>query len=218
MEKIKICKNGPYIVSGNLPLNEDIVEYDEKGFPLTTKKGKSFPDQKEYSLCRCGHSCNKPFCDGSHRSNNFDGTENQNAKQKYEDLADRIDGPDLILKDATDLCAGAAFCERAGGVWFLTEDSNNPESKKTAIEEACCCPSGRLVAIDKKTGKTIEPELEPSIGISKDGPLCVKGGVPVESVDGFTYEVRNRLTLCRCGKSQNKPFCDGSHSDWKSEK
>ena len=33
----------------------------------------------------------------------------------------------------------------------------------------------------------------------------------MESADGTTYEIRNRVTLCRCGASQNKPFCDGSH-------
>ncbi|MCJ7713336.1 CDGSH iron-sulfur domain-containing protein, partial [Candidatus Bathyarchaeota archaeon] len=43
------------------------------------------------------------------------------------------------------------------------------------------------------------------------GPIWVKGGVIVESSDGTSYEVRNRQTLCRCGKSENKPFCDGTH-------
>lgn len=45
----------------------------------------------------------------------------------------------------------------------------------------------------------------------RDGPLWVRGGIPVESSDGATYEVRNRVTLCRCGRSSNKPFCDGTH-------
>jgi CDGSH-type Zn-finger protein len=45
------------------------------------------------------------------------------------------------------------------------------------------------------------------------GPIGFRGGIPVESSDGTTSEVRNRQTLCRCGKSQNKPFCDGSHID-----
>lgn len=66
MAKIKIAKNGPYLVSGSLPLNEDIVEYDQDGFPLSTKKGNSFPSQENYSLCLCGKSKNKPFCDASH--------------------------------------------------------------------------------------------------------------------------------------------------------
>jgi CDGSH-type Zn-finger protein len=39
----------------------------------------------------------------------------------------------------------------------------------------------------------------------------VKGGVPVESADASVFENRNRVTLCRCGGSKNKPFCDGTH-------
>ena len=80
----------------------------------------------------------------------------------------------------------------------------------------CECPSGRLVAHDRD-GKAIEPDFEPSIGLVHDtqaakmGPLWVRGGIQVESADGKPYEVRNRVTLCRCGKSRNKPFCDGSH-------
>ena len=35
--------------------------------------------------------------------------------------------------------------------------------------------------------------------------------IAVTAPDGETYEVRNRVTLCRCGASMNKPFCDGSH-------
>jgi CDGSH-type Zn-finger protein len=51
------------------------------------------------------------------------------------------------------------------------------------------------------------------IGVITDGPLWVRGGVRVVAADGTSYEVRNRTTLCRCGHSRNKPFCDGSHED-----
>jgi CDGSH-type Zn-finger protein len=73
------------------------------------------------------------------------------------------------------------------------------------------------VVWDKKTGKPIEPNFKPSISLLEDtgkrvsGPIWVKDGIPVESSDGKEYEIRNRVTLCRCGKSRNKPFCDGSH-------
>jgi hypothetical protein len=106
---------------------------------------------------------------------------------------------------------------RAGGIWNLTERSGIPEAKETAIEEAFNCPSGRLVVRDRKSGEIIEPELEKSIVVieypakGEHGPLWVRGGIPVVSSDGRQYTVRNRLTLCRCGKSHNKPFCDGSH-------
>ena len=210
MAKIKVSKNGPYLVSGNLPINEDIVEYDKDDNPLKTKKGKLISD-KDCALCRCGQSGNKPFCDGTHALVNFDGTENPEAKEEYENQVEILDGPDLILKDAPHLCAGAGFCHRAGGTWNLTQNSDNPRAKKTAIEEACCCPSGRLVACDKKTGKPIEPKFDQSIGIPDGGPFAVKGGVSIESGDGSVYSTRNRVTLCRCGKSKNKPYCDGSH-------
>ena len=49
----------------------------------------------------------------------------------------------------------------------------------------------------------------PEAGTS--GPIWVKGGIPIESADGTEYETRNRVTLCRCGQSKNKPFCDGAH-------
>ena len=62
-----------------------------------------------------------------------------------------------------------------------------------------------------------EPPFDPAIGLIEDpvikvsGPIWVKGGIRIESSDGSSYEIRNRVTLCRCGQSQNKPFCDGTH-------
>jgi CDGSH-type Zn-finger protein len=97
------------------------------------------------------------------------------------------------------------------------EKSDDPRLKQLAIEEAGNCPSGRLVAWGKMSGQPLEPKFEPSISVTEDtvqkvsGPLWVKGGVEIEAADGFSYEVRNRVTLCRCGRSVNKPFCDGNH-------
>ncbi len=170
---------------------------------------------ESYALCRCGQSNNKPFCDGAHTRIQFDGTE-EATHTPYLEQASEIGGPGLKLTDAQDFCAEARFCQRAGGTWKLTKQSSNPDARQKAIEEACDCPSGRLVAWDQN-GKAIEPDFEPSIGLVEDtqagqmGPLWVRGGIPIESADGTTYEIRNRVTLCRCGKSSNKPFCDGSH-------
>ena len=122
---------------------------------------------------------------------------------------------ELILRDVVELCSGARFCDVGGGTWVLTEKSDDPAAKQKAIQQTFDCPSGRLVAIDKDTGKPIEPLFEKSISATEDqvsgisGPLWVKGGIPVESSDGTMYEIRNRVTLCRCGRSANKPFCDG---------
>jgi len=213
--KIKITKNGPYVVSGGVPLSEQIVCIDADGQCHGWKEGQKYAEQESYALCRCGRSRNKPFCDGSHNKAKFDGTEEAN-RSLYLEKANEIVGPGLKLTDAEDLCVGARFCHRAGGTWKLTERSGDPEAKQTAVEEACDCPSGRLVAWEKD-GKAIEPGFRQSIGLVQDvqtekpGPIWVRGGIPIEAEDGTTYEQRNRVTLCRCGKSSNKPFCDGSH-------
>jgi CDGSH-type Zn-finger protein len=214
--KIIVSKDGPYLVSGGLPLDKQIIATDKDGRPEAWKKGDSYPAFEKYSLCRCGQSKGKPYCDGTHARIGFIGTETA-SRRKYEEQANTISGPKLDLKDAVELCALGRFCERAGGVWALTRHSDKPESRKAAIQEACDCPSGRLLAIDKKSGKGIEPRFKPSISLVEDpgtgtsGPIWVKGGVPIESQDGKKYETRNRVALCRCGNSGNKPFCNGSH-------
>jgi len=214
--KIIITKNGPYKVSGNLPLAKEISLLDKDGTPCNWKKEEKYPDKENYFLCRCGNSCNKPFCDGTHMKINFDGTETA-TKEKYIEQVEKIVGPEIDLTDVESFCSNARFCHKAGGAWALTENSDNPESKKLAIQEACDCPSGRLVAWDKKSGKQIEPDFQQSISLIEDpgadvsGPIWVKGKIDVESEEKGGYESRNRVTLCRCGKSKNKPFCDGSH-------
>ena len=75
------------------------------------------------------------------------------------------------------------------------------------------CPSGTLAWAPTRDADEVEPTLEPGVAISNDGPIWARGGVPVIGPDGERYEVRNRQTLCRCGHSGNKPFCDGTHKE-----
>ncbi len=189
---------------------------DKEGTALEWRLDQKFPLLEKCGLCRCGHSKNKPFCDSTHLKIGFVGTETA-GDEEYLDQPKVFEGAGITLTDVEAVCASARFCHRAGGIWNIIKDSHDPQMKRTIIEEACDCPSGRLVVHDKKTGKAIEPDLEksivaiedPQVGVS--GPLWVRGSIPVESEEGKTYCVRNRMTLCRCGKSQNKPFCDSSH-------
>jgi len=213
---ITVCKNGPYLVSGGVPLLEKIIKYDAKRDTCQWEDGRTFPVQNTYALCRCGQSHKKPFCDGTHLKVNFDGTEAPPGEPCLKNAVEIV-GPGLRLTDAKDLCASARFCHRGGGIWALIPTSDNPADKKIAIEITADCPSGRLVVSDVTTGKPIEPTFEPSIVLIEDpymnvsGPLWVRGGIPITSSDGTLYVIRNRVTLCRCGKSRNKPFCDSSH-------
>jgi CDGSH-type Zn-finger protein len=217
---ITIAKNGPYIVKGGVPLQKELEVPDREGIPCRWETAGKYPAGETYALCRCGKSGKMPFCDGAHAKSGFDGTETA-PMEKFMDKAEIIKGPGMDMADNEKLCSTGLFCHRAGDAWTLVEKSADPEAKKTAVQEACDCPSGRLVALDKKTGEPVEPAFEPSIGVIEDpfrknsGPFWVKGGIPVISASGKTYEIRNRVTLCRCGESKNKPFCDGTHCEIK---
>jgi CDGSH-type Zn-finger protein len=215
--RVVVTKNGPYVVSGKVPLTVQVIRPNEEGLSWNWEEAATLEAGAEYELCRCGHSKNKPFCDGSHARVHFDGTETA-SRQPYARQAESIDGPTLLLEDAEELCAFARFCDPGGKIWNLIGRSSDPEARKLAIREGMSCPAGRLVVRDKKSGTVVEPELPPSIGIVEDpalgvsGPLWVRGRIRIESEDGKPYELRNRVTLCRCGASVNKPFCNGSHA------
>jgi CDGSH-type Zn-finger protein len=218
--KVKVAKDGPYLVSGGLPLRKQTIGANSAGESAKWIAGESIPAAAQYALCRCGQSAKKPFCDGSHSKSKFDGTETA-SRDSYREQAKVLEGPAMSLTDAERLCAFARFCDAHGQIWNLVEETQMPQARKNFVQEAHDCPSGRLVAWDKATGKALEPKFEPSIGLVEDpvsgcsGPLWLRGGVEVTSADGFHYEVRNRVTLCRCGASQNKPFCDGTHASIK---
>jgi CDGSH-type Zn-finger protein len=215
--KIQVTKNGPYMVTGNVPLYKMTIKCDGKtNMPIEWLLAEKYITQNTYALCRCGQSSNKPFCDGTHIKINFNGAE-EFDNVPYEQMAKTIDGPELALKDAEILCASARFCHRGGDIWDQIPQTYDLKIKENCVRNECDCPSGRLVVIDKATGKAIEPKLDQSIGVIEDpsmgigGPLWIRGGIPVFSADGKPYEIRNRATLCRCGKSTIKPYCDSSH-------
>ncbi len=216
-QRIVISENGPYHVYGSIPLRVQEIVPNEAGLSWDWKEGKQFKTSGEYKLCRCGQSANKPFCDGSHKRFRFDGEETA-SRIPYARQAETFVGQTLILNDQENLCAFARFCDPGGKIWGLIEHTDNPEARELVIREAMHCPAGRLTIQDRQTLKAIEEPLEPAIGLVEDialgcsGPVWVQGGIQIESADGKRYEKRNRVTLCRCGASDNKPFCNGSHA------
>lgn len=213
--RITVGANGPYFVEGGVPLVRAEIVVNAEGEAVAWRETGRIDAGDTYLLCRCGQSHTKPFCDFTHISIGFDGTETA-GHEPFERMAANIGSPYLDLHDARRLCAEARFCDRAGGLWNLVSRCDDPEIRALAIEEAQLCPSGRYVACDSD-GNPLEPELEPSIVLVEDpqlgvsGPIFVRGGIEIVDADGEPYEVRNRVTLCRCGESANKPFCDGSH-------
>jgi CDGSH-type Zn-finger protein len=218
--RVVISKDGPYLVTGSPPLSRQTIITDSDGGSEKWQEGETFAVQKNYALCRCGQSKNKPFCDGTHTKIGFDGTETA-SREPYSEQANVIDGPMMLLSDAESLCAFGRFCDTHGGVWNLVARTDEATIRATVLRQPKNCPAGRLVAWDKATGKPVEHHLPISIGLVEDpeqqcsGPIWLRGGIAVVSADGFEYEVRNRITLCRCGQSRNKPLCDGTHASIK---
>lgn len=210
---IKILKNGPYLVSGEVPLVEKIITPQGKGYIY--EAGDAYPLKERYSLCRCGESKNHPYCDGEHSKCDFNGEETADPRP-FRERAEKLSGKIFDLYDDY-RCALARFCHRdSGDAWELALGCKEDDLREEAIKAVTECPAGRL-ELEDKNGNLLEPVLEPGIDVLQDsekyvsGPLYVKGKISLQSSSGEFYESRNRYTLCRCGHSKSKPFCDGRH-------
>jgi len=214
--KINIVENGPFIVDKDVPVKEVASKADKdggvSGFVELKEVGEA---GKAKYLCRCGHSKNKPFCDGEHTRIRFDGTET-NDRKKYLEKATLFRGKVYDALVSEDLCAVARFCDVGAGMGKAL-NSTDEADVENVVHGGYGCPAGRIVLVDKETGQPIEPDLEKEVYLIEDaplshsGPVYVRGGIQVIGADGYEYEVRNRMTLCRCGESKNTPFCDSTH-------
>ena len=216
--RIEIKKDGPYFVFGSLPLGEEVITPVRHHYEYAAGEQVTPPDAEEYHLCRCGRSDNAPFCDGSHVASGFDGSETALNVPYLQRLTGIVEGKTMVLLD-DGRCAFARFCHRDDGdVWTLTTKDEDPHLRSEAIIAASECPAGRLVAVSSDAGRQVlEAEASPAVVILQDpekgvsAGIAVRGPVQIVSADGENYEVRNRVDLCRCGESSNKPFCHASH-------
>src|SRR5260370_13489400 len=197
VQKIVIAEDGPYIVSGSVPLAVQVITPNEEGLSWDWVEGKSVRWAAKDNLCGCGRSKTKPFCDGTHAAIGFDGEETA-SRVPLARQSETYDGPTMPLSDAEELCAFARFCDPGGKIWSLIEATDHPGAGELVIREAMRGPAGRLVLHDKKTHKDLEEPLPPSIGVVDDpvpgwsGPLWVRGGLTIEAADGTRHETRNR--------------------------
>jgi CDGSH-type Zn-finger protein/uncharacterized Fe-S cluster protein YjdI len=222
-KRIVITQNGPYVVEGDVPLVSKTQVVSELGEPLTWRKdGEIAVSQGEYHLCRCGQSSNRPFCDGTHRKVEFDGTETSDTTVigARKSAIPRSTG--IIVEKNSSLCMLSGYCEfKDTGLSRLVAATQDTKMRSLIIAMVERCPSGALTYRIENDGPDIEPDLPQQIAVTTEvtsfgpiaGPLWVTGGIPIERSDGQPFEPRNRVTLCNCGHSCNKPLCDGTHRD-----
>ena len=212
-QKITVRPRGPYLVRGSVPLVRKSQVETEYGEPYDWKTDSELETGDTYRLCRCGQSKAKPFCDGTHTLVSFEGEETADdgpisSREKV------FKGEEIVVKDDHSLCVHAGYCgTRLTNVWQMLKESGDPDVRAKIITMVELCPSGTLMFAPDENSEKIEPELAKEVSVVDNGPLWISGGIPIERRDGKSVEVRNRVTLCRCGASGNKPFCDGMHKE-----
>ncbi len=208
---ITAAPNGPYLVRGGLPLYRRRAVQSEHGEPLAWETTEAVETKATYALCRCGESSNKPFCDGTHARVGF--TADDTASGTYDERSSVLGGTGITVRDDRSICVHAGFCgTRVANVWGQVAETGESTVRAQVIAMIEKCPSGALT-FAFEPDSDVEPLYATSVAVTDDGPLWVTGGVPVTVADGTALEVRNRMTLCRCGASGNKPLCDGSHKE-----
>ena len=206
---ITVAANGPYLVSGGLPLRRRRDVQSELGEPMTWATTSTMETKDRYALCRCGQSGNKPFCDGTHARNGFQAEDT--AGGTYDERAEVVGG-DVNVRYDQGICVHAGFCgTTVTNVWEQAAKTGDTAARMHAISMIEHCPSGALTY--QLDGVDNEPLMPQAIAVISDGPLWITAGVPIINSDGTQLEARNRVTLCRCGASANKPLCDGAHKE-----
>jgi CDGSH-type Zn-finger protein/truncated hemoglobin YjbI len=204
---VQAMRNGPYLVT-NAPWLTDYLGARSRPAP-------------QLALCRCGASAIKPFCDGSHARIGF--TEAKDPK-RVADRRDTYAGQQLTVFDNRGICQHSGFCtDRLPAVFrsraepFVAPSGGRMDEIIRAVRD---CPSGALSyaidAIEARDQVDWNDAREPGIEVTRDGPYRITGKIPLTDADGNPAapgqgSSLEHYALCRCGHSQNKPFCSGMH-------
>jgi len=189
--------NGPYLVK-NLE-------------NLKNSRDERIETQPNMILCRCGGSGNKPFCDGSHTKIGF---RSDKGADRVPDALDTYKGKKITIHDNRGVCSHAGYCTDNSSEVFdmhkepwIDPDKGDPEKTTRTIR---MCPSGAL-SYTRDGVLCKDQDRHPAVNVSKNGPYRVIGGIDFIDPTGAEPESKEHYTLCRCGGSKNKPFCDGTH-------
>lgn len=132
------------------------------------------------------------------------------------ELIKKYSNEDLTVVWKPRICTHAGECIKAlpqvynpaEKPWLKIENATSEELKAQIRR----CPSGALSYYMNNEEKNKTETLPTKVEVTKNGPLLVYGTLKVTDKDG-TGEVKNKTTaFCRCGKSNNKPYCDGTHT------
>ena len=204
---IVTAKNGPYLVTNVAAVR--------------TPLGEKLTLPPQLALCRCGASAMKPFCDGTEVTIGF--TDDKDPK-RVPDQRDTYPGEQVTIFDNRGICQHSGLCTDRLATAFRTKEepfvAPSGGRMDQLIQAVRDCPSGALsLAFDNVEARDLTDwhgTREQAIEITQDGPYRVTGSVPLTDASGADVpraagSSREHYALCRCGHSQNKPFCSGMH-------
>jgi len=162
-----------------------------------------------------------PFCDGSHTTSGFTDAKDPN---RVPDQRDTYLGEQVTIFDNRGICQHSGLCSDRAPTAFRTAAEPFVAPSGARLDELVRavrdCPSGALsLGFDGEEQRDLADWhgiRERAIEVTQDGPYRVTGAIPVTDTAGGDVpraagSSREHYALCRCGQSQNKPFCDGSH-------
>jgi CDGSH-type Zn-finger protein/uncharacterized Fe-S cluster protein YjdI len=125
-------------------------------------------------------------------------------------------GKHIIVRFGVDRCTHAAECIRGlpkvfdiKRIPWIDPDAALPDA---VAEVVMRCPTGAL-HFERTDGGPPEPiPTENIVILNEDGPLYIRGNIQILSPDREVLIEDTRISLCRCGDSNDKPFCDGLHT------
>jgi CDGSH-type Zn-finger protein len=213
--KILPLPNGPYYLINDMEpkVVENLKNF--KGEPLSTTVG--------IALCRCGKSNRKPFCDGTHSiigfsSQNVNLNENDTNKLTIKNKRRDYVGKEITIHDNRKICSHAKECVnnlpsvfKLGSKPWIDSDGSKMQDIINTVRK---CPSGALsYSIDGIEYRDPKEHRDPILTVLKNGPYYITGGIDLigENIEFGEGASKEHYTLCRCGASENKPFCDGTH-------
>lgn len=195
---IKPVADGPYLVKA-------LTRFSNNSGPIECKE--------TMFLCRCGASANKPFCDGSHAKIGFSSAR---LEGRSENKLESYKGKRISIHDNRSICAHAGFCTDNLAAVFRMRQEPWIDADAADVEEIIAtiqmCPSGAL-SYSVEDGENNQQYHQAEIRIAPNGPYLVNGGPDLVDANWGEGASKSRYSLCRCGASKNKPFCDGSHWD-----
>jgi CDGSH-type Zn-finger protein/truncated hemoglobin YjbI len=204
---IQVAHDGPYLATNVATISDHL--------------GRELPVPPQVALCRCGASALKPFCDGTHATSGFTGDKDP---KRIPDRRDRYDGEQVTVFDNRGICQHSGRCTdrlstvfRASAEPFVAPSGGRLDEIVRAVRD---CPSGALgLAFDGHEQRALADwhgRRDQAVEVTRDGPYRITGGLPLTGPDGAAVPQgagasREHYALCRCGHSQNKPFCSGMH-------